>query len=246
MKSAPIEIPKGNTQPGVLVKVFKMLSRELPLSSSGKLHVFDLPCGEGEFLITFKKFYPQSDLVGLDLFAKPRADFQGQFIQSDMRDWSQIQGSSFDLVTCISGVMQCDDVQGLFEKSSKHLKPGGYFLVTNDNILTARDRFSFFLFGYVKRFRKFFGPHEGNWNVVLPQSLLRLYERHGFEDVKIEYCSLRPEDWLFLPLALPLYLLDLLYLFVSKSPWSKAQRYQMYPFLSLFARHYIFIGRLKN
>ncbi len=243
---APMPIPKGNTQPGVLVEVFKSLSTKYILSQKASFKVLDVPCGEAEFLITLKQIYPQAEVVGLDLFCKPKPEFQGQFISSDMRDWTGLQGESFDLITSISGIMQCDDVQGLFEKSARHLKPGGWFLVTNDNVFTARDRLSFFLFGFVKRFRKFFGSDEGNWNLVLPQSLLRLYERHGFEAIQINYCSLRFEDYLFFPFAVGMYLMDLIYLLAAPSKWSKKQCYQLYPFKSLFARHYIFLGQLRQ
>lgn len=238
-----ITIPKGNTQPGVLRKIFCLLSKKEEFSTQTPMRVFDVPCGEGEFLITFKSLYPQSEVVGLDLFARPKPEFHGQFISSDMRDWEKLSSGPFDLITCISGVMQCDDVQGLFEKASQHLKPGGYFLVTNDNVFSARDRITFFLFGFVKRFRKFFGSEEGNWNLVLPQSLLRLYEKNGFENIEVEYCSLRFEDYFFFPVAICLYVLDLLYLMTVKSTWSRRQRYELYPFKSLFARHYIFLGR---
>lgn len=244
MNLEEIKIPKGNTQAGVLKTIFTLLQSSKFINRwSVPIEVLDVPCGKGEFLTTFQRIFKQSRGTGIDLFAQPSREFVGDFYRSDMRNWSDLGDKKFHLITCISGIMQCDDVMGFFEKASKHLLPGGMLIVTNDNVVTVRDRLSFFLFGFVKRYRKFFDQEEGNWNLVLPQGLLKFYRSHGFQDVKVIYCSTRFEDWIFAPIALPFYCLDFVYLCFANSKMPKEDRKMLYPFKSLIARHYIFAGK---
>lgn len=231
-------VPRGNTQPGVIQKIYDFLS---PLNLKPQL-ILDIPCGKGEFLLFLQNIYPTATTVGVDLFEKPLPEIQKQFVKSDMRDWSFAEGKKFDLIFSVSGIMQCDDLFGFFDKSQRHLSEGGRLLVTNDNIMTLRDRFSFFCFGEVKRFRKYFSRNEGNWNLVLIPALYKHFENYGFQEIEIHYCTLKPEDFLFTPLIPFFMLLDTLHLLMAKSDWPIQKRLTVYSWRNYLYRHYFITG----
>jgi len=234
-----IQIPKGNTQLGVLQKIYDFLA---PLDLKPK-HILDIPCGKGEFVELLKQLYPQAEVSGVDLFENPMPQIEKNFIRSDMRIWDFAQEKKYDLIFSVSGVMQCDDLFGFFEKAKKHLSDDGYFIVTNDHVMTIRDRLSFFFFGEVKRFRKYFSKDEGNWNLVLIPALLKHFENQDFKDIQIHYCSIKPEDLIFLIFFPFFFVLDLFPLFLSKSNWSLKKRLRMYPWKSYIYRHYFISGK---
>lgn len=235
-------IEKGNTQIGVNQSVISFLVEE---DKKGRRisSLFDLPCGQGDFLRAVKRFFPGIRVRGQDLFEMPHADIAQDFIRADAKDFTRIQGEKFDVITSISGVMVFDDITGLFERCGRHLKPNGLFILTNDNILTIRDRFSFLFFGRLKRFKLLYSPMEGNWNVVLIQALWKQFISHGFKIEKIEYTSLRFEDYLLFPFALCLYPIQALYLLMAKGEMDMQTRFALFPLKSLIARHYIIFAR---
>ena len=240
--SNTLMVPRGNTQPGVIQKIYDFL---LPLQLKPSM-ILDIPCGKGEFLSFLQKLYPEAKTVGVDLFETPLPEIKNQFVQSDMRNWSFAQGQKFDLIFSVSGIMQCDDLFGFFEKSQNHLHQGGRLIVTNDNIMTVRDRFSFFFFGEVKRFRKYFSKNEGNWNLVLIPALLKHFENYGFEDIQIHYCSIKPEDFLFAPLVPIFMFFDFIHLLMASSDWSLSQRLRIYSWKNYLYRHYFITGVKKS
>ncbi len=238
----PLTIPRGNTQPGVIQKIYDFLE---PLHLKPKL-ILDIPCGKGEFLAFLQKIFPESQTVGVDLFETPLPEIKNSFIQSDMRNWSFAADKKFDLIFSVSGIMQCDDLFGFFEKSHQHLTQGGRLFVTNDNVMTLRDRFSFFFFGEVKRFRKYFSKNEGNWNLVLIPALFKHFESQGFKNIEIHYCSIKPEDILFAPLV-PLFMsFDLFHLLVTKSDWPLSKRFRVYNWKHYLYRHYFITGTKES
>lgn len=238
-QSSSLSIPKGNTQPGVIAAIYQFL-QTLPLSPRA---ILDVPCGKGEFLAFLQQVYPSAQAVGVDLFETPLPQIRDQFIQSDMRIWDFARGKSFDLIFSVSGVMQCDDLFGFFEKSYRHLNTDGHLIVSNDNVMTIRDRISFFFFGEVKRFRKFFSRDEGNWNLVLIPALIKHYETQNFRELKIVYCSCKPEDLLFAPLIPIFFLFDLIPLLFAKSDWPLHKRISVYSWKHYLYRHYFVSGK---
>lgn len=231
-------IERGNTQDGVNKEIIQfLLSLQKP-----ELKLFDLPCGDGTFLKNLKSFLPQAQLKGADLYATPRAEIAAHCVKAASSDWSHLKGQSQDVVSCISGVMCFDNASEVFQQASQHVKTGGFLIVTNDNVLTVRDRLSFLFFGRLKRFKKLYTSTEGNWNVMLIQGLWKLFQQNGFQLKEVRYTSLRMEDWFFLPLAILLYPLELGYLVSQKSELSIRERRRLFPFKSMLARHYIMIG----
>jgi ubiquinone/menaquinone biosynthesis C-methylase UbiE len=237
------QVPKANTQKGVTQQVFVFLQKYLQANSVTKL--IDVPCGEGQFSNFLKGQYPHWEIAGVDFYAKnPKPLFT--FYASKAHDYfSQHQPKQVDAITCISGVMCFDGIPDLLAHFQSALKPNGLLIITNDNIMTFRDRLHFVLFGSFKRFRLMFSETEGNWNVVLPQALWMQLRRQDFEVLDVKYTSIYNEDWLLLPFALLLYPLFWLYLMTAKGSMSRKQREMFFPFTSLLARHYVIAAR-KN
>ncbi|MFZ4405261.1 MAG: class I SAM-dependent methyltransferase [Pseudobdellovibrionaceae bacterium] len=232
-------VPKGNTVKGVNVLILQfLLSKKKQLNS-----LFDIPCGDGSFLFAVKQIFPRAFITGLDLYAQPREDIKELTVKASAKDWPHVQNKNFDIITSISGVMAFDDVSGLFERAYQHLNPNGYFIITNDNILTIRDRLHFLLFGSVKRFPLCFQTNEGNWNIIMPQALWRLGKCNGFELEKVTYHSPRIEDWFWLPLSIVIYPLQFLYLVLQKTDKTFAEKLKIFPPQILWKRHYIFYFR---
>lgn len=59
------------------------------------------------------------------------------------RSFNVFPPTKFDLVLSVSGVMEFDNTLQFFEQCKNHLNVGGMFLVSNDNLMSVRDRLSF-------------------------------------------------------------------------------------------------------
>lgn len=243
----PELIERGNTQKGVSLTVAQLL-HEWRMKNPGRLKsLFDIPCGQGEFLRSLQRVFPDLQLRGLDLMAEPHDEIKDLFIRGDAREpFGAVGGQKFDAITCISGVMCFDHVSGFFSSCRSHLNPGGHLIVTNDNVLTMRDRLSFLFLGHLKRFKLLYSIREGNWNVVLIQGLWKQFRANGFRIERVTYTSFYPEDLLFLPLALVIYPIWWLNIMLRKSEMSRRERHQLFPFRSLMCRHYVVWGRLDS
>lgn len=240
MMKSSILIPKGNTQKGVNHHIYHLLEKGVDLKKP--LKMIDVPCGDGTFAAFIKKNHPQVQMTGIDFFAD--AKNQGfEFFKASAHDYFRDQKpTNVDVLTCISGIMCFDGIVELFHAFHQALKPGGLLVVTNDNVMTVRDRLSFLFFGQFKRFKLCYEKNEGNWNLVLPQALRMLFVRHKFKNINVKYTSTYTEDYLFLPLALLIYPFFFIYLMTRKNPMSRAERRKLFPFSSLLARHYVISG----
>jgi len=238
-----IQIPKGNTQKGANQTVIDFSKLYLKDNLKSSLNWLDIPCGEGEFGKTVKSVFPDVVVHGVDPFAVNKHPLD-QFHQLKAHDYLRTCApETYDVVTCISGVMCFDGVEELFQQIHRVLKPGGLFIVTNDNVMTMRDRLSFLFFGRLKRFKIVYETFEGNWNVVLPQGLMMHFERQNFLQPRIQYTAFYFEDWLLLPLALFVYPFFLFGILRSKSKWSMSKKINLFPLTSLLARHYVMAAR---
>lgn len=229
-------IPVGSTQKNVNRDVYRIL---FPFLNDGRIQtLIDVPCGVGSFAGFVKNQHPKVRVIGADIYENASANIK-EFYRKDVNEFLKDDcPRGVDAVVCISGVMCFGNIEELFRGFSIVLKNKGTLIVTNDNILTVRDRLSFLFFGYFKRFQPFFSKTEGNWNVVLPQEIVMHMQKNDFKDIQIHYTSIRFEDLLFLPLCLVIFPVSLLSL-LPKSGWNLKNVMQIYPFKMLFARHYL-------
>ncbi len=236
-------VPRGNTQKHVNREVLRYVLERSGLPPTSR--VLDAPCGEGEFLSLLRKYWPNATLTGCDLRPDAPTVAGLRYQPADLSQPFDAQApgeSAFDLVTSISGVMMFGNTRTFVASCARQLRPGGQLLITNDNVLTVRDRLSYLFLGRLRRFKLLFETDEGISQLVQQQELKRLFELHGVALREVIYTSFYGEDLLFLPLALLLYPLQWLYLrrLKSSTPW--ALRRQLFGFRSLLARHYIFVG----
>ncbi len=218
-----VQVPHGNTQKNVNRNVYQAILPALQKNSS--LVLVDVPCGAGWFGEYVQQNHANVKIIGADLFEDASSKIKNFYKADAITFLSTLCPKDVDIITCISGVM-------CFGKT------GGTLVVTNDNVHAIRDRISFFFFGYLKRFKPFYAPNEGNWNVVLPQEIVMHMERNGFSDIKFNYTSFYFEDLIFLPIALVLFPLSVLGL-LPRAKWNLKKVLSIYSFGMLMNRHYV-------
>lgn len=234
--------PKGNTQLGVTKKIYEWLGPAL--MQDPQLVYLDMPCGEGDFIRFLKKHHPELQAHGVEVTSFPThaAMSSIRLHYTDLSKPIELK-EQFHVITCISGVMEFENT-GLFLQSCwQHLRPGGHFFVTNDNVMTIRDRLSFLFFGKVKRFQLSMVPGTPTYKYLSIQELHRILLQTGFKIETIAYTSLRKEDLLMAPLAAFIYIFQWLFLRFEKTamPWQR--RLQLFPFQALLCRHYVIHAR---
>ena len=76
--------------------------------------------------------------------------------------------------------------------------------------------------------------------------MLRILSDAQFRVTRIIYVPPKLTEWLWLPLALPIYIAQYIYLKFSDKDIEKEKIREMFPFVSLLSRHYILICRPKS
>jgi len=240
IETAASQVPRGNTCRGVNERIGQIFEKR-DWNLNGK-DFLDLACGEGEFLRYLAVKYPEVRAKGADrqFFCDNQRSppIAKANLEEPFRVFEQI---CFDFVICISGVMEFDNTLQFFRCCREHLKPGGYFLVTNDNVATVRDRLTFFFCGKPRQFPLFTQPGQATWKILHIQNMVRNLLEAGFRIDEIHYTPVFRKDLLFIPIALLIYLWQEKIVMNSThgapSPWGR----MMYPFSSLISRHYIIV-----
>jgi SAM-dependent methyltransferase len=234
-------IPRGNTCPGVnraVIEYLLFLKEDL----AGK-SVLDVPCGRGEFLKIIKTFFPGCHSFGADIsLSDDRSDHV--LIEADLSDDKPLDfETNFSIVTSISGVMEFDNTLNFFRKVRERIDESGIFIVTNDNLLSARDRVLYFLTGRLRQYPLFAENDSPTWKILPLQNLLRVLYDAGFDATEIKYVPAKWTEWLWLPIALPIYLFQNLAFAIEKKGPRYSKKAERYPFASLFSRHYFLVCR---
>jgi 2-polyprenyl-3-methyl-5-hydroxy-6-metoxy-1,4-benzoquinol methylase len=233
------EIPRGNTCRGVNRAIVEYLLASVGCKEEKAF--LDIPCGDGALVSTLRRFFPKAIVKGSDV-RKPKTELAGDFEQVDAsQPFSVFSGMKFDVVTSVSGVMEFDNTLQYLKYCKAHLQDDGLLLLTNDNIVTVRDRIAYLLFGKVIPYALFVTQGQHTWKVIPLHNLIRILQDAGFTVKKIQYVSIRVKDYLFLPLALLLYPAQYLYMQFTKNAMARPMRHALYPFASLLYRHYILV-----
>lgn len=239
---ADFVVERGQTQKDVNYTILANLATRFPKDAT--IQALDLPCGNLEFLTYLRKLFPTAKLWGADLFPPSNKSLDVSFVEMDLtKDFTLPDQQQFDLITSISGVMMFSNTLSFIRNCASRLKPGGTFIVTNDNSATIIDRIAYLLFGRYRMFRPIYDDTEELTENVPVQELCRLLRKHGVEIEKIEYTSSYSKDLVYLPAALLVYPIQLLYLSRLKTNLPKSLKQQMYPFKHLFCKHYIITGK---
>ena len=234
-------IPRGNTCPGVNRAVIKfLLARGKDFRNEA---VLDAPCGQGEFLDVLKTFFPECRTYGADIVL-PKENGDHVLIQADLADEKPLPFTEqFSLITSISGVMEFDNTLNYLRKIGERTAESGMFIVTNDNLISARDRFLYFFTGRFRQYPIFVSDDAPTWKILPLQNLLRILHDAGFKEIEIRYVQGKWTEWLWLPIAVPMYLTQTLSFAINRKRPLYKERATRYPFASLFSRHYLVICR---
>ena len=153
---------------------------------------------------------------------------------------------TFSLITCISGVMEFDNTLNFLRQLREHITDDGLLIVTNDNLLSVRDRVLYFFTGRFRQFPIFVADDAPTWKILPLQNLLRILKDAGFESGEIRYVPAKATEWLWLPLALPIYLFQIFSFALGGGPVPYKEKAARYPFASLLSRHYVLICAPKK
>lgn len=232
-------IPRGRTSRGVHKAIIEYL-HELGDTFEGQA-MLDIPCGAGSFLSSLRRFFPKALLRGCDLH-KPIHVTEKNFSQIDANHpFTVFPDTPFDFIFSISGVMEFDNTLQFFTQCHNHLRDGGVFVVTNDNVTGVRDRLSYFWYGKPKRYSLYVAQDQPTWKVIPLSNMVRILQDAGFRIQEIRYVSLRWKDWLLLPLAVLIYPIQLLHMKKTSPSKPNTLLHEMYPFRALLSRHYIIV-----
>lgn len=238
-----MNIERGQTQKNVNKTVLNELM--MLYSERDYLSLLDLPCGKKEFLTYVKSLFPTFKLSGADI-AEGKVPEYINFYKTDLsRDFDVFKDQKFDIITSVSGIMMFGNTQRFIENCTQRLNAGGYFIITNDNPATIKDRLCYLFFGKFRQFPQVFEDNESMTQIVLIQDLVRLLRNSEIEIEKIIYTSSYLKDLILLPFALLAYPLQYLSLSRRKSGLPKSLIFSMYPFKQMFCTHYIIVGKKK-
>jgi 2-polyprenyl-3-methyl-5-hydroxy-6-metoxy-1,4-benzoquinol methylase len=235
-KTTDHPIPRGNTAPGVNLEIIEYL-QTAEAAGGDRFTALDVPCGNGEFLNALIRIFPGASITGSDIKTPPD-DFQHRFVRFDASRNEFSASEQFDLITCISGLMEFDNTSFFLSGLRKVLKDDGLLIVTNDNILSVRDRILYLLFGRFGQFPLFTAPRSPTWKIIPIQNLLRILDDVGFEVDDVRFVAPSPAEWLWAPLALILFISQRLYL-LRVAPNEMVRK--IFTFRSLLSRHYVLI-----
>ncbi len=223
---------------GLHQEILKYLQASKPFTTC-----LEIPAGRGEFLAVLQQNFPKATFFGGDL----RRVSCKNFIQFDLTKSFPIRPAvKFDVIISISGIMEFDNTSGFIKQCVRHLQKGGLLIISNDNIMTVRDRLSFLIIGRVRRFSLLFTPYQPTYKMIPTQELYKIVQENDLDLEDVVYCSIFPEDFLFTPLAVFLFLFHLVYLFTLKHPIPIPMRFKLFPFQAFLFRHYFFVCRKRK
>ncbi|MFN6963602.1 MAG: methyltransferase domain-containing protein [Pyrinomonadaceae bacterium] len=233
-------IPRGNTCRGVNRSVIEAFLGSA--DANGAFSILDVPCGDGDLLDAVKVFFPNAATFGIDI-SSPDEKFAHHFTQADAAFLTRddLPAEPCRLISCISGVMEFDNSLNFFRLLRDALEDDGRLVVTNDNLLTVRDRFLYFLFGRFGQYKAFLDDDAQTWKVVPMHTLVRVLKDAGLEVESVRYVVGRSVDWLWLAIGLPIYAIQLLYFIFGESNRGLDHKLRNYPLRSLIARHYLLV-----
>lgn len=236
------QLERGNTCPGVNAEILRYLGRRLDRES--KLRFLDVPCGDGLFLQSAARIFPNSERFGADLSAAvvPR-ETVAEFVAIDAaREHLPKTLGKFDVITSISGVMEFGNALFFLEGLREILTDNGILIVSNDNLLSIRDRLLYAFFGRTSQYKGFVGDFP-TWKPIPLDVLIRTLREAGLAPLDLKFIPPNIREYLWTPIALPIYGIQRLYDRFSGFDNANNSGLHLRPFNSLISRHYIIACR---
>lgn len=201
--------------------------------------LLDIPSGDSEFIAEVKKQYPSALVAGGDV--NPHGE--NAICLDATRPLPIRKEIKLDAITSINGVMEFDNTIGFVKSCAEHLNKDGLLIITNDNISTIRDRLSFLFTGRVRRFDLFMSARQPTYKSIPIQELHKIFQECGIKMTKVRYFSIIAEDFFFVPFAVIIYPVQLLYMLFTKRNVSLKTKFTLFPFKSVIARRYFIAGQ---
>lgn len=236
-------IERGNTAAGVNAAILEYLTEHCGPGSH--LRFLDVPCGNGAFLRSAKRLFPFSECVGADISALAE-DIEGidRFVTLDAaRERLPADLGTFDVITSISGIMEFGNTQFFLSGLAPLLKTEGLLIISNDNLLSIRDRWLYLLFGRTGQYRGIPAKSQPTWNPITAAALLRQIADAGYS--AIDFCFVRPrrKEFLWAPLALLNYCVQRAYDKLTGFDRTSDFGFPIHGPISFFSRHYFIVCR---
>jgi hypothetical protein len=238
------EVERGNTCPGVNAEILHYIARRLDRSLP--LRFLDVPCGDGAFLRSAARIFPASERFGADLCAAAEtSDSIMEVISFDAaREHLPQNLGKFDVITSISGIMEFGNCLFFLEGLREMLSENGILIVSNDNLLSIRDRLLYAAFGRTRQYNGFAGSFP-TWKPTSVSALIRTIQEAGLVPFELQYVRPRIQEYLWSPIAMPVYAVQRLYDRISGFDAANKSGLNLRPFNSLFSRHYFIACRKK-
>lgn len=240
------QIERGNTCAGVNAAILEYLVNNLP--GSGQLRFLDVPCGDGSFLLSAKRLFPLSEVVGADI--EPQTNKPGKpdkFCKFDAACQRLPENiGKFDVITSISGIMEFGNTQFFLSNLCDLLKDSGILIISNDNLLSVRDRLLYLLFGRTGQYPGIASRNNPTWKPIPIAALLRLAIEAGLEPVNLFFVLPGRSEFLWSPLAIPVYCIQMIYDKLSGFDARNEFGFRLHPLISLYSRHYFITCRKRT
>ncbi len=230
------DIPQGLTQ--------KNVNRDIITSLINKniKNCLDIPCGNGDFIRVLQRFLPSVNCLGVDINNPRNKDFN--FKKADITQSLNL-AKKYDLITSISGVTELYDSYSFICNLKKYLTDDGLLIITNDNSHTIKSRLYFLFFAKISRFSLLLDANSPTFKQISIAELLKILAENNLKLTAVRYTAFYYEDLIFLPLAIIIYPIQKLYLSFCCKNFTKGIKKKLFPFKSLFAKHYILYIKKK-
>ncbi len=168
--------------------------KDLKIKDYSKM--LDLACGTGDITKIISKYYPKTDILGLDISDKmiylaKKKNPSKSFILGDVTDL-KYKENEFDYITIFFGLRNIEDRTKAISEMYRVLKQGGLFL----HFDFGEDNFLSKIFDFITpRFAKFFGKNKEPYKYLIeskndflkPDKLIEEFEKAGFKFVSKKY-----------------------------------------------------------
>lgn len=232
-----IYIPKWNTEINVNYNIIKWILK----NNFKNLKILDIPSWDADLVKIIDKIDNNiiKKWILLDKYIFPK-NISSKFLYYNY-DFSEVWkiNEKFDLIFSVSWIMEFDNISFFIKNLRNLLNKKWKIIITNDNIISLKDRILFLFFWKVRRFRLFLEPNQPTYHNIPIQEIYKYLIENNLKLLDVKYCWYKKSDILFFILFFYLYIPQIIYIFFKKSYIPVKNRYKLFSIKSLYSRHYI-------
>ena len=194
-------------------KVRRRAAAHALLADLPRGRVLDAPCGEALFARELAVRGHEVWACDLDPAAPSSTDGL-RFDAVDLDGPLPYPDAFFDAVVSLEGLEHLLTPAACLAEFARVLKPGGALVFSTPNVNGVQSRYHYFLTGRFSGFKTLMRrglerpPGPVPWHVTLPYlpTFAHVLARQGLRLERVEVTMIKTRQWLFLPLALPMWL----------------------------------------